>query len=54
VPLSVYGGSGEKASSTSAVSDQNIDFEDVENDSFDNMFQIKKMTQKLNLLGNEL
>jgi len=40
------GGSGEEA-----VSDQNIDFEDV--DSFENMFEIANMSQMLNL-GNEL
>jgi len=35
------------------VSDQNIDFEDVEN-SFENMFKIANMNQMLNVLGNEL
>jgi len=42
----VDGGSGEEA-----VSDQNIDFEDV--DSFENMFEMANMSQMLNL-GNEL
>ena len=45
--LSLDGGSGEEA-----VSDQNIDFEDVENDSFENMFEIA--IQMLNVQGNEL
>jgi len=37
-----------------AVSDQNIDFEDVKNDSFENVFEFKNMSQMLNALGNEL
>ena len=49
VSLSLDGGSGEEA-----VSDQNIDFEDVENYSFENMFEIVNMSQMLNVLGNEL
>jgi len=33
------------------VSDQNIDFECVENDSFENMFETMNMSQMLNVLG---
>jgi len=40
------GGSGEEV-----VSDQNIDFEDTENDSFKNTFEITNMSQMLNVLG---
>jgi len=49
VSLSLGGGSGEEADS-----DPNIDFEDVENDSFDNMFVIVTMSQMLNVPGSEL
>jgi len=35
-------------------SDQNIDFKDVENDSFENMSEMGNMSQMLNVLGNEL
>jgi len=48
VSLSLDGGSDKEA-----VSDQTIDLEDVENDSFDNIFEITKMSQMLNVLGNE-
>jgi len=37
-----------------AVSDENTGFKDVENDSFENMFEIVNMSQMLNVLGNEL
>jgi len=37
VSLSLEGGSGE-----AAVNNQNIDFEDVGNDSFENMFEMAK------------
>ena len=49
VPLSLDGGSGEEA-----VSDQNIDFEEVENYSLENIFEVTNMSQMLNVLGNEL
>jgi len=32
----------------------NIDFEDVENYYFENMFEMANMSQMLNVLGNEL
>jgi len=44
VALSLDGGSGEEA-----VSDSNIGFEDVQNNSFEN--KIAKMNQMLNVLG---
>jgi len=46
--VSLDAGSGEEA-----VSDHNIDFQDVENDSFENMFEMANMNQMLNVLGNE-
>jgi len=46
---SLQGGSDEEA-----VSDQNMDIEDVENNSFENMFEMANMSQILNVLGNEL
>jgi len=42
-------GSGEEA-----VSDQNINFEGIENDRFENMFEMANMSQMLNVLGNGL
>jgi len=36
------------------VSIQNIDFEDDEKNSFENVFEIMNMSQILNVLGNEL
>jgi len=41
-------------SDVEAVSDQNIDFEDVENASFESMFDVTNMSQRLNVLGNSL
>jgi len=49
VSLSLDGGSVEEA-----VSDQNIDFEDVEYDSFENISEMANMSQMLNVLGDEL
>jgi len=43
VSLSLDGGSGEEV-----VCDQNIDFEDVDDDSFENMFEMANMRQMLN------
>jgi len=48
VSLSLDGGSGEEAFSV-----QNIDFEDVKNDSFENMFEMVNMNQMLNVLRND-
>jgi len=42
--LSLDGRSGEEA-----VSDQNIDFEDIENDSFENIFEFRNISQILNV-----
>jgi len=49
VSLSLDGESVEEA-----VSDQNIDFEDVEYDSFENISEMANMRQMLNVLGDEL
>jgi len=49
VSHSLDGGSGEEA-----VGDHNVDFEDVESDSFENMVEIMNMSKMLNALGNEL
>jgi len=48
VSLSLDDGSDEEA-----VSYQNIDVEDVENYSFENLFEIANMSQMLNVVGNE-
>jgi len=49
VSLSLDDGSDEEA-----VSYQNIDVEDVENDSFENISEMANMSQMLNVVGNEL
>jgi len=49
VLLPLHGGSGEEA-----VRDQHIDFEDVENNSSEDMVEMANMRKRLNVLGNVL